>query len=330
MFRTSVPDTQSAVDRNAIIPEAATPQDEISYFQNTKAPDYLPRLEEQVSEFVAKHAPLRRIAVVTSGGTTVPLENNTVRFIDNFSAGTRGSASAEQLLQEGYAVIFVHREFSLLPWGRLFQHTMALDLFEETKDGRIDAKPEYKKKFQNALRAYNDSRDRLLLVPFTTVSQYLYTLRSVALRLRLAAGKVLFFLAAAVSDFFLPESRVPNHKIQSNNTGELVIHLDPVPKFLRRLVETWVPGAMIVSFKLETDEEILQEKCQNALDRYGHELVVGNLLQTRKKEVWFVYHGGEDHITLDDDKNHDEIENIFVPRVIDLHTRFINEHKTTY
>lgn len=44
-----------------------------------------------------------------SGGTTVPLEQNTVRFIDNFSAGTRGSASAEYFLEAGYDVIFIHR-----------------------------------------------------------------------------------------------------------------------------------------------------------------------------------------------------------------------------
>lgn len=44
-----------------------------------------------------------------SGGTTVPLEQNTVRFIDNFSAGTRGSASAEYFLEAGYQVIFLHR-----------------------------------------------------------------------------------------------------------------------------------------------------------------------------------------------------------------------------
>ena len=35
------------------------------------------------------------VAFVTSGGTLVPLENNTVRFIDNFSTGTRGAVSAE-------------------------------------------------------------------------------------------------------------------------------------------------------------------------------------------------------------------------------------------
>ena len=37
----------------------------------------------------------RRVVVVTSGGTTVPLERNTVRFIDNFSTGSRGAHSAE-------------------------------------------------------------------------------------------------------------------------------------------------------------------------------------------------------------------------------------------
>jgi len=39
----------------------------------------------------------------------IPLEHNTVRFVDNFSAGTRGSVSAEYFLEQGYAVIFMHR-----------------------------------------------------------------------------------------------------------------------------------------------------------------------------------------------------------------------------
>jgi phosphopantothenate-cysteine ligase len=33
--------------------------------------------------------------LVTSGGTSVPLELNTVRSIENFSTGTRGARSAE-------------------------------------------------------------------------------------------------------------------------------------------------------------------------------------------------------------------------------------------
>lgn len=40
-----------------------------------------------------------KVAVVTSGGTTVPLERNCVRFVDNFSQGTRGAISTEELLK---------------------------------------------------------------------------------------------------------------------------------------------------------------------------------------------------------------------------------------
>lgn len=87
------------------------------YFNTNPAPKALSQHQALVNEFIQFHLendPDRRIALVTSGGTTVPLENQTVRFIDNFSAGTRGSTSAEYFLQSGYAVIFLHRQFSLL------------------------------------------------------------------------------------------------------------------------------------------------------------------------------------------------------------------------
>jgi phosphopantothenate-cysteine ligase len=58
----------------------------------------------------------------------------------------------------------------------------------------------------------------------------------------------------------------------------LVIDLDPVPKFLKNLVEGWSPQGMIVSFKLETDPTILVHKARYSLDRYQHHLVIGNLL----------------------------------------------------
>ena len=57
----------------------------------------------EVSTFVGSH-PGDRIALVTSGGTTVPLEVKTVRYIDNFSTGGRGSELCERLLEAGYAV----------------------------------------------------------------------------------------------------------------------------------------------------------------------------------------------------------------------------------
>ncbi len=72
------------------------------------------------------------LSFLKSGGTTVPLEENTVRFLDNFSAGTRGATSAEYFIQKGYAVIFLHRQFSLEPYTRHYTHSKNcfLDLLE--------------------------------------------------------------------------------------------------------------------------------------------------------------------------------------------------------
>ncbi|KAG0015349.1 hypothetical protein BGZ81_011727, partial [Podila clonocystis] len=75
-----------------------------AYFASHVAPKSLPENAERIRTFVDRHMKEgRRVVLVTSGGTTVPLETLTVRFIDNFSAGTRGATSAEYFLQQGYA-----------------------------------------------------------------------------------------------------------------------------------------------------------------------------------------------------------------------------------
>lgn len=63
-----------------------------------------PAFTGNLQTFITRHRSpagvlMRPIACVTSGGTTVPLERNCVRFIDNFSAGTRGAMSTEQFLE---------------------------------------------------------------------------------------------------------------------------------------------------------------------------------------------------------------------------------------
>lgn len=69
------------------------------YFSTTTAPAWLPERREQLLSFLDHHRVVGKcVAVVTSGGTTVPLEQNTVRFLDNFSTGSRGAASAECVL----------------------------------------------------------------------------------------------------------------------------------------------------------------------------------------------------------------------------------------
>ena len=50
---------------------------------------------ENIPKLQVKDVADRHVVLVSSGGTSVPLEKNTVRSIENFSTGTRGARSAE-------------------------------------------------------------------------------------------------------------------------------------------------------------------------------------------------------------------------------------------
>jgi phosphopantothenate-cysteine ligase len=67
---------------------------------------------------------------VTSGGTTVPLEQRCVRYIDNFSSGNRGAASTENFVKAGYAVIFLYRRGTCQPYCRYLPDDPFLECFE--------------------------------------------------------------------------------------------------------------------------------------------------------------------------------------------------------
>lgn len=68
------------------------------------------------------------------------MEHNTVRFVDNFSAGTRGSASAEFFLENGYAVIFLFRLKSLEPFVRHFMGQAFLNMLEINSETSVCGK----------------------------------------------------------------------------------------------------------------------------------------------------------------------------------------------
>lgn len=358
---------------------ASIQEQEHAYFSTNPPPRHLDSHVAQARAFIDAHAaiPGRRVVLITSGGTTVPLEKQTVRFIDNFSAGTRGATSAEYFLEAGYAVIFLHREFSLLPYSGRFSHAATdsfLDFLAETPDGAVGVRPDVERKMLDVLRTYRRVREAnmLLMLPFVTIGDYLHELRSIASLMRPLGPRGLLYLAAAVSDFFLPHDRMAEHKIQSTDAAQsvaapaapadeetfdnfdasprvprakrLVIDLDPVPKFLKNLVDGWAPEGMIVSYKLETDPSILVSKARYSLDRYQHHLVIGNLLVTRKWEVVFVSPGRQDKWLrvarsagwgdaegrplrpdeLPEENPESEIEGLIIPAVEELHDAHIN------
>ncbi|KAF8531921.1 phosphopantothenate-cysteine ligase [Gautieria morchelliformis] len=269
-----------------------------SYFATQPAPPNLEELLSGVRNFIDRHSQTgKRLVLVTSGGTTVPLELNVVRFLDNFSAGTRGATSAEYFLSHDYAVIFMHRQFSLQPFSRHYSHSTNpfLDFLEfddassDHHPPRIVAAPNQATQLAEVLKAYKQvqAKGTLHTLTFVTINEYLYLLRAISHELNRMKRKALYYLAAAVSDFFLPTQKMSEHKIQSRK-GSLQIEMDQVPKILQPMVDEWTPEAFIVSFKLETDQQLLVPKSRAALERYGHQVVIGNELHRRKLEVVFV------------------------------------------
>ncbi|ORZ00356.1 DNA/pantothenate metabolism flavo protein [Syncephalastrum racemosum] len=305
------------------------------YFEMNKPPANLPDFEEKLNAFVDYHNDKgTRMVLITSGGTTVPLENQTVRFIDNFSNGNRGAVSAEYFLEAGYAVVFMHRQFSLEPFHRHYTHNPTkgfLDYLQTQPDGSIAVSDEYQPSMQAVFAKYQKAKqeNRLLLLDFITLSDYLFKLKSGTRIMARLQTNAMYYLAAAVSDFFIPSEKMAEHKIQSRD-GALTLTLDQVPKFLTPLVSLWAAKGLIVSFKLETDNKLLVPKARQALNRYGHQVVIGNMLTTRKRTVTFIMNSTERTISLSPQEleHNIEIESKIIPELVHIHDRWIASGRT--
>lgn len=134
-----------------------------------------------------------------------------MRFLDNFSAGTRGATSAEYFLAAGYAVIFFHRLHSLRPFSRHYSHSLNpfLDLLTIEND-QIGVKAQDAANLLPILRAHHQAQasGSILSLDFQTVNEYLWLLRAITGEMAPLGRRGMFYLAAAVSDFFLPDERV--------------------------------------------------------------------------------------------------------------------------
>ncbi|XP_039305719.1 phosphopantothenate--cysteine ligase [Solenopsis invicta] len=299
------------------------------FYAKHSPPQDLTQNEQALKEFTRKNFEEgNKVVLVTSGGTTVPLEHNTVRFVDNFSAGTRGSVSAEYFLEHGYAVIFMHRVKSLEPFSRHFIGQKFLDMLQISDNNEnpvITVLPEYTQKVVTVLRKYKKAFDqkKLLQLTFTTLSEYLWLLRSACQVLAPLENKAILYLAAAVSDFYIPSNEMSIHKISSSGPPSISLHL--VPKILAPLVSLWVPKAFVISFKLETDESLLISKARTALNKYHHNLVIANMLQTRKQEVIIVSKETNYVLSLTNEQldKGEEIEQLIVNDLVEKHRKFI-------
>lgn len=112
------------------------------------------------------------------------------------------------------------------------------------------------------------------------------------------------------------------HKIHSTE-GSLVLELENVPKMLHLLKTIWIPDSFVVSFKLETDAGILFDKSFKSLEKNKHDLVIGNVLSTRKEILWFV--NRKEEIFEIKRKDDLEIEEEMIHSLKLMHLDYINQ-----
>lgn len=281
-------------------------------------------IQETVETFVNQHCKNQnRLVCVTSGGTAVPLERRCVRFIDNFSSGNRGAASTEYFLKAGYAVIFLYRRGTVQPFCRFVPEDALLACFEPMNQSGIQVQEKYCSSVEHAVRSNHEAHKdkKLLKVPYSTLFEYLQILRIIATSLNVLQKNAMFYLAAAVSDFYVPWESMDEHKIQSAG-GSLAMQLAAVPKMIKVLRENWAPSAFYVSFKLETDQNILIQKARAAHDKYGVHAVVANELSTRRTKVTVVM--GEGETAIEKNEQHPDVERPLVDFLQGKHTQFLN------
>ncbi|KAG5503342.1 hypothetical protein GH5_04412 [Leishmania sp. Ghana 2012 LV757] len=271
---------------------------------------------------VRSHPDCPGIAYITSGGTTVPLEVNAVRFITNFSSGGRGASLVETLAERGWACVLLHHRTAHMPFRRALDRLSTEQLFDavlppaassdavmspaSASGAESTLAAARRAELQRAAVLYHRTKGLVHYIAFDTVVEYVFLLEVVSRALCSAAvpqllqqRPCLFFAAAAVSDYYVPLPKMSKEKI-SGGYG-LTLHLSNVPKVLLLVREEWLrrttPCAkqpFVVTFKLETSEAAMKRKAISNLHKYNCDAVVANMLQSYKDRVLIYTKSGDD------------------------------------
>jgi len=113
----------------------------------------------------------------------------------------------------------MHRQFSLQPFSRHYSHSTNpfLDLLEideppegSTATPSISVIPSKRTHLLEVLKTYKSVQKAgtMLTLNFVTVNDYLWLLRAVSQELSVLGKDAMYYLAAAVSDFFLPRQKM--------------------------------------------------------------------------------------------------------------------------
>ena len=216
----------------------------------------------------------RQIAIISSGGTKVKLDAKGEYMIDNFASGWRGVYLTENLIDQGFFVIFLYRKTSHVPYERSYSHVN-----EETVN-----------MYNERLQKIKNNRENLVCLSFDFIFEYLYKLWQLSENIQKlnCSQKVMYIMAAAVSDFYVPLEDLPDDL--EDRVESITMKLKTTPKILGLIKKLFPkPNFIMVSFKLETDETILEDKVIKSFNSNFSDYIVGNVLSTRNKRL-YLYH----------------------------------------
>ncbi|KDO22578.1 hypothetical protein SPRG_12558 [Saprolegnia parasitica CBS 223.65] len=253
----------------------------------------LAHYRDAVTAFVTQHvADGRRVALVTSGSATVPL--NDQGSMDAVSYGDRGAASAEQLLRAGYAVLFLHRQGSLAPFSRHFQRYIQDNVFmsmcQMDDEGSLVFRSDdadRKAFIAEVLESSQATSARLFHLRFTTVQQYMHYLRMASMALEVVNTRGLILLGASVLDYYVPSSTttaiysnlnadsMPTSPSQKEKNA-LTLNLVRTPNLIRKIRKEYAPTSFLITLKAVADKNLMHEAAYNDIERWGVDLVVAN------------------------------------------------------
>jgi hypothetical protein len=103
----------------------------------------------------------RRMVLVSSGGTLVPLCGDSSYLIDNFATGLRGAKITESFVKSDFNVIYFHRRGCILPFSQSFTCEYAKDHLSEIQE------------FSQRICKFSKS---IVFLEFETLFEYLFKL----------------------------------------------------------------------------------------------------------------------------------------------------------
>ena len=132
----------------------------------------------------------------------------------------------------------MHRQFSLQPFSRNYSHSTHpfLDFLEidaallpssayphpndpslNAAQPHITVKTSERAALVSVLRAYKavHAEGTLHTLTFVTVNDYLYLLRAISKEMKRLGPRAMYYLAAAVSDFFLPRQKMVSTAVRT-------------------------------------------------------------------------------------------------------------------